>query len=133
MKKVVYPKGNAMTFPLEFAQIRDEEEQVDLKYLYPIETASIQKMVTEVCDQMEYDGSMMYDRFPDKVTIGRIADSICCHQRQTGDACMKGCKNGAQKPRMISDTSCPCMKALVEIMLTHEMDCRRNRRERHRN
>ena len=67
-KRVNYPKGNAMVFPLELAQIPKEEETVDLKYLYPLETAELNQLVMNVCDQLEYDGSPMYDRYPDKVT-----------------------------------------------------------------
>lgn len=115
--KEIYPKGNAMTFPLEFTQVGEEEEKiVDMKYLYPIEVSSLQEMVSNVCDQMEYDGSMMYDSYPDKVTLQRIASSICCHKEQ--------CCNDKEKN--------PWMRPMVEIMLCNEMNCRREKRCRHK-
>jgi hypothetical protein len=112
-----YPKGNAMTFPLELAQLEEEEETVDLKYLYPLEVNSFQEKVMTVCDQMEYDGSMMYDKYPDKATLGRMAESICCQERQD-------CEGSASGDRW--------MKPLVEIMLCNEMNCRRTKRCRHK-
>lgn len=113
-QKVTYPKGNAMAAVVEL--VENQEEQEDLKYLYPLETAPIQKMVSEVCDQMEYDGSIMYDRYPDKVTVERMTDSICCERNQS---CDESCKN-------------PWMKTLTGVMLCHEMKCRREKRCSHK-
>lgn len=113
--RAIYPKGNAMTFPLELAQLQEEEEVTDLKYLYPLEIASLNDMVMTVCDQMEYDGSMMYDKYPDKVTMDRIASSICCQKWQNQD--------GRREE---------WMRPLVQVMLCNEMNCRREKRCRHK-
>ncbi len=107
-----------MIFPLELAQVQDYEEETDLKYIYPMEISSLNEMVATVCDQMEYDGSMMYDRYPDKVTVERLASSICCHQCQDQDMGNMG------RDRW--------MKPLVEVMLCNEMNCRREKRCRHK-
>lgn len=104
-----------MVFSLELAQLPGEEEVTDLKYLYPSEVSSFNDMVMTVCDQMEYDGSMMYDRYPDKVTIERLASSICCQKCQNQDACND-----------------KWMRPLVEVMLCNEMNCRREKRCRHK-
>lgn len=113
MERTFYSRGNAMTFPLELAQIKEDEEEKDINYLYPIEVAQIQDMVTNVCDQMEYDGSMMYDCYPDKVTVGRMAKSICSQQRYHDGIC--------------SDER--WMQPLIDVMLCHEMSCRRWKRK----
>lgn len=115
-ERVFYPRGNAMIFPLELAQVQEDQEETDMKYLYPMEVASLQKMVSDVCDQMEYDNSMMYDSYPDKVTMQRMAASICCHRGQC-------CDDGGNSP---------WMRPMVEVMLCHEMDCRREKRCRHK-
>lgn len=116
--EVMYPKGNVLTFPLELAQVEQgDEKEADLDYLYPVEMASLQKMVSEVCDQMEYDGSMMYDNCPDKVTLQRMASSICCHRKQCCD----------------KEEDNPWMRPVVEMMLCNEMNCRRQKRYRHKN
>jgi hypothetical protein len=116
-RKTKYPKGNAMTFPLELTQIEEEKEIGDLKYLYPLEISSLNEKVMTVCDQMEYDGSMMYDKYPDKVTMGRIADSICCQEKMMREGELAGEK---------------WIKPLVEVMLCNEMSCRREKRCRHK-
>lgn len=48
-------EGNAMVFPLELAQVPEEEKMKDLKYLYPLEVSELSEMVMNVCDQMEYE------------------------------------------------------------------------------
>ena len=113
-KRVNYPKGNAMVFPLELAQIPEEEKVRDLKYLYPLEVTELNGMVMDVCDQMEYDGSPMYDQYPDKVTKESMASGICCHY----------CR---QRDRVDQKW----LRPMVEIMLCNEMNCRRERRCRH--
>lgn len=113
-KGAVYPKGNAMVFPLELAQVPEEEKMKDLKYLYPLEVSELSEMMMNVCDQMEYEGSPMYDRYPDKVTMGRMAAGICGHY-----CC--------QKDRVDRKW----LRPMVEIMLCNEMNCRREKRCRH--
>ena len=36
----------------------------------------LQQYIDEVCDKMDYNGSVMYDEFPDKVTLRRISNNI---------------------------------------------------------
>ena len=38
-----------------------EEDNAYLKYLYPDITRKISEFVEEICDQMEYEGSLMFD------------------------------------------------------------------------
>lgn len=114
--RTIYPKGNMITFPLELTQFREEEENPDLKYLYGAELYPLQEMVSQVCDQMEYDGSPMYDRYPDKVTMQQLASSICTHRRQN-------CDEREQEK---------WLRPLVEVMLCNEMNCRREKRCQHK-
>ena len=78
MKQSIYAKGNFMTFPLELTEIRGDDYASENRYLYPIEVMSIQSQVEEQCDRMEYDGSLMYDEYPDKISVQSMADQICC-------------------------------------------------------
>ena len=77
MENKKYLKGNMMTFPLELTEIGKEEKILDNKYLYPPEIKDIQMEIEEVCDRMEYDGSMMFDECPDKVTVERVVNEMC--------------------------------------------------------
>lgn len=112
-----YPKGNMMTFPLELAEIRKEEKILDNKYLYPPEVKDIQMDIEEICDKMEYDGSIMFDECPDKVTVENIVKKMC-NKEKYGTCYAKEDKKW--------------FEALVQVMLCNEMGYRRNRRMCHK-
>lgn len=116
MKQSIYAKGNFMTFPLELTEIRGDDYASDNRYLYPVEVMSIQSQVEEQCDRMEYDGSLMYDEYPDKVSVQSIADQIC-----------RKVKCPYQE-----EISNRWMHALVQMMLCNEMSYRRERRRCHK-
>ena len=104
-----YGKGTMMTFPLEFTEVTEEQKEWDDQYLMPMEAKKIQLEVMEMCDQMEYDGSPMFDCYPDRIIIGRMVQKIC------GERCND-----------------PYYNALVQVMLCKEMRCRGNRRDCHK-
>lgn len=114
---LLYGKGNSMTFPLELTEIGEESVEESLKYLYPIEISSIQREIDEVCDKMEYDGSMMYDQCPDKVSVEKIVKRICKRNDYEGCNDMEGRK---------------WLNVLVQVMLCSEMGYRRQRRRCHK-
>jgi len=71
------PMGVPM-FPL-YGYDNSEDLDKDLEYikqLYPSTVRSIQNEVDEECDKMEYDGSTMFDEYPDKTYIEKITDRI---------------------------------------------------------
>ncbi|MEG1291401.1 MAG: hypothetical protein RSD28_03790, partial [Lachnospiraceae bacterium] len=43
---------------------------------YPKEVRSIQDMVEEECDKMEYEGSLMFDETPDRLMLSQIVSHI---------------------------------------------------------
>lgn len=116
-KKNCYVKGNMMTFPLELTETCRSEKMFDNKYLYPPEIKDIQMEIEEVCDKMEYDGSIMYDECPDKVTVEKITNEMC-----RKDGLNKCCAEGDKK----------WFIALVQVMLCNEMAYRKNRRICHK-
>ena len=44
--------------------------------MYPSLARQIQPLVEEACDRMEYEGSLMFDEYPDKLLIRRMVRSI---------------------------------------------------------
>ena len=51
----------------------------DLEYLqqmYPKEVKRYQQRVVEMLDRMDYDGSMIYDDYPDRFGVERMAASM---------------------------------------------------------
>ncbi len=47
-----------------------------MRQLYPKTAKRIQKEIDNECDKLEYDGSMMFDEYPDKEQLDRIIDRI---------------------------------------------------------
>ena len=68
---MAYPMQNVFLEELEY-----ERDMQKLKNLYPKEVKSIQALVEEECDKMEYEGSMMFDEYPDRVMLKVICDKI---------------------------------------------------------
>ncbi len=111
-----YPKGNVVTFPLELTQLREEQSAENTNYLYPAEVFKIQEQVEDACDRLEYDGSFMYDAYPDKVSLECLAKKVC-------EKCDCDYK---------SEISNRWFRALIQMMLCNEMSYRRRRRQCHK-
>lgn len=95
----------------------DEMDRVYLKNLYPDTTRRIQRIIEDECDKMEYNGSLMFDEYPDKLMLRRKCLNICDRVRD--------CNGGM----------CPCkdekwMEYTVAVMLYNEMYRRRCRRRK---
>lgn len=130
-----------------------EEEDKDYEYIrfmYPKVGKRIQKEIDEECDKLEYDGSVMFDEYPDRVRLGIIvndiykrlsdlddrgeeleAENIEIARRGTND-CQDGrCPHWPlEKPHHYGREN--WLKDLVEIMLFNEMVNRRRRRRNRR-
>ena len=66
-----------MTYPMQNMYLTEMEYEKDMermKELYPKEVHQIQKLVEQRCDQMEYEGSRMYDENPDRYMLEREVD-----------------------------------------------------------
>ncbi|MFV0343987.1 MAG: hypothetical protein ACK5JH_14075 [Anaerocolumna sp.] len=56
-----------------------EDSDKDLDYMRQMYPVTVRKMLAEIeeeCDKLEYDGSCMFDEYPDRVYLGRIVDKI---------------------------------------------------------
>lgn len=68
-----------MTYPE--MTLREEEEKAlrDLEYLqqmYSREARRYQKRIAEVLDKMDYEGSMIYDEYPDRLSLRAVCDAM---------------------------------------------------------
>ena len=68
---MAYPMQNVYLEELEY-----ERDMQKLKDLYPKEVKSIQALVEDECDKMEYEGSLMFDEYPDKLMLRQIVNRI---------------------------------------------------------
>lgn len=53
-----------------------EKDCLYFRQLHPNTAKRILREIDEECDKLEYDGSCMFDEYPDKVYLGRVIDSI---------------------------------------------------------
>lgn len=69
----------SLMYPYPDVYMSEMETERDLQYLqqmYPADAKRMQKKVEEECDKLEYEGSMMYDEYPDRVSMLLICDRI---------------------------------------------------------
>lgn len=68
-----------MTYPGYFGPRQEELLLQDLEYLqqmYPADVKRCQRRISEVLDKADYEGSMIYDEYPDRYSIRALAGSI---------------------------------------------------------
>lgn len=66
-------------YPLQslyMTELEYEKDMERMKELYPSEAKRIMEYVEDECDRMEYDGSLMFDEYPDRLMLRRICDRI---------------------------------------------------------
>lgn len=95
-----------------------EEDNSYLKFLYPQITQQITEFVEDSCDRMEYEGSLMFDDYPDKTALRIIASGI------EKDFRKKYPDSYTQEGTLLRD--------MVEVVLFHEIMYRRNRYRNHK-
>lgn len=59
----------------EDERMQERENQM-MQSFYPETAKKIQQRVTEVCDRMDYPGSMIYDEYPDKFMMEQLCRQI---------------------------------------------------------
>ncbi len=67
-----------MTYP-GVGEKNNRDAMRDLEYLqqmYPREVKHYQRRISEMLDKMDYDGSMIYDEYPDRFGVERMACSM---------------------------------------------------------
>lgn len=108
------------TYPLKNHFSEEAEYERDcrrLQEMYPVAARKVQEYVKDACDRMEYEGSAMFDEYPDKYTLQAICRKI---YRKVNDL------------EELKGTSC-CQDPvyqMIEVMLIHEIFNRRCRYRR---
>ena len=118
--------GLSMQMQGNYLKEMEYEKDLDrMRELYPNEVKKIQKYVDEECDIMEYEGSLMFDEYPDKTMLSlvskRIMDKIA-QDSEKDEVETSECCGGSRRGGGLSD--------LVEVLLYNEMYRRRCRHRR---
>jgi len=117
----------------DFYNMDAEERDIEkLRGMYPKVARDVQKHIDEQLDKMEYDGSIMFDEYPDRLMIRRICTNIYDKvkdlyevednevERDEMLAMNRGSANFGFRNNWMQD--------LVQIMLINEISRRRCRR-----
>ncbi|PKM93705.1 MAG: hypothetical protein CVU84_14070 [Firmicutes bacterium HGW-Firmicutes-1] len=97
-KPIFEPESRQMYIPKSIQRPMEEEEEYDdddgyecdkadtqyMKSLYPDMCKNIQLHVDEECDNLEYEGSLMFDEYPDKEVILTIVARIYAKMEKDG-------------------------------------------------
>lgn len=68
-----------MSYPMQNLYLTEMEYEKDMermKELYPREVKTILEYVEDECDKMEYEGSLMFDEYPDRLMLEMVVDRI---------------------------------------------------------
>ena len=93
-----------------------EQEFALMKSYYPEAAGRIQEKVEEECQLLDYEGSRLYDEYPDKFMLHQL-----CRQIRTqveGETAAQGVPDGL-------------MDDLIQVLLCQEISRRRCRRHRY--
>lgn len=78
-----------MAYPMPLFYQEQDTVTRDLEYLqemYPAEAKKYQKVIVDILDRLDYEGSMIYDEYPDKWQIYRLTQIVVNQLKQTGNA-----------------------------------------------
>lgn len=74
------PMPSSGANPIPGVYWEQEEDFIkDLEYLqqmYPVEAKNYQRIIAAVLDKIDYEGSFIYDEYPDKVQLYRLGQNI---------------------------------------------------------
>lgn len=111
-----------MVYPMPFVYDDGRREERDIEYmksLYPDMAKRLLPYVEEECDRMEYQNSMMYDEYPDKLQLRMMCRRVY---------------DNVKKNELFADEKGETeeLKDLLEVLVYEElMRRRRDSRRRH--
>ena len=68
-----------MSYPMQNLYLTEMEYEKDMdrmKELYPKDVARIMDVIEDECDKMEYEGSLMFDEYPDRLMLEQVTERI---------------------------------------------------------
>lgn len=117
-----------MAYPMPLVYDDERIERRDFEYMksmYPITVKQILPYVEEECDRMSYEGSMIYDEYPDQLQIYMMCNRVY-------DKVKKQKPNDDMGMEMQIAKNDDWLKDLIQIMLFQELFRRRSNHRRKR-
>ena len=110
-----------MTYPLPLYYQEEDTATRDLEYLqqmYPAEATKYQKIIAGILDKLDYEGSMIYDEYPDRWQMYKLAQDILERIKRQEAKDNPGAEIPKEKWEWASD--------MVQIILFYEVYKRRH-------
>ncbi len=111
-----------MIYPLPLYSQEEDRMMRDLEYmqqLYPADAKRYQKRIASVLDTIDYDGSLIYDEYPCRWQMYRLAQSVI--------AVLK--REAQDSGEEISPEKWAWIEEMVQILLYYEIYKRRHTHE----
>lgn len=107
-------------------KLYEQEEPLErdrglMQSYYPEASVYVQAFVEDACDRLDYEGSFIYDEYPDKWSIERVCRGICREIQESQS--METMESRRRPERGI-------LGELVGALFCQEMHRRRGRRRR---
>lgn len=112
-----------MTYPLPVYYQEEDRVMQDLEYLqqlYPADAKRYQTRIMVILDQLDYEGSVIYDEYPDRITLYKLVSDISNMLAREEES--SGIAMTDEKKEWIS--------SLVAILLFYEIYKRRHNNSR---
>ena len=114
--KEFYPFYTAYADPILYLGEKEQDQEFALmKSYYPYTARMVQEKVEEECNLLDYEGSRLYDEYPDRYMLYHLCQNIM--REVTSEAEME-----AMSERFLEE--------LVQVLLFQEISRRRCRRQR---
>lgn len=131
-----------MAYPMDLKEYGEEKmDRRDAEYMksmYPLSARKILPYVEEECDRMEYEGSMIFDEYPDRLLLylmaGRIYDRMKEEEKQEAAMEIENSQTEVQELKKRKKNREQQVMDLVEILLYQEIvqrRCQHRRNSRH--
>lgn len=117
-----------MTYPLPMFRQQENTVLRDLEYLqqmYPKDAKRYQKIISGILDKLDYEGSMIYDEYPDRIQLYKLYTDVLERIRKEEET-----KDNSQPP---SEEKWEWIGDLIQIILYYEIYKRRHNNERFTN
>lgn len=114
-----------MAYPEPYFMREETSVLRDLEYLqqlYPAQAKALQKRISQILDRMDYEGSLLYDEYPDKWQLYRLGDSIVAILKREEEEAGEGEHTPPEKWEWIKD--------MVLLLLYYEIYRRRHGKRR---
>ena len=106
---------------IDFSEEKVMQDIAYIQQMYPKEAKEYQRKIDRILDRLDYEGSLLYDEFPDQISLHRLAGNITSmirREEESAEHVLTDQKATPEKWEWIGK--------LVEILLFYEIIKRRH-------